>query len=125
MLREYGDCEIHVAARNNLAEKNGLALDFVDRVYDVPFERSPFSPRNLTAYKELKRILAENEYDYIHCNTPVGGIVTRLAARKLRKKGTKVFYTAHGLKKKQGQIPILNLERESNKNNIATDNESS
>jgi glycosyltransferase EpsD len=96
MLREYGDCEIHVAARNNLAEKNGLALDFVDRVYDVPFERSPFSPRNLTAYKELKRILAENEYDYIHCNTPVGGIVTRLAARKLRKKGTKVFYTAHG-----------------------------
>lgn len=96
MLREHGDCEIHVAARNNLAEKNGLKLDFVDQVFDVPFERSPFDPKNIRAYRELKRILAENQYDFIHCNTPVGGVVTRLAARSLRKKGTKVFYTAHG-----------------------------
>ena len=96
MLREYGDCEIHVAARNNLAEKNGLKLDFADKVFDVPFERSPFDPKNIRAYREIKRILAENQYDYIHCNTPVGGVVTRLAARKARKKGTKVFYTAHG-----------------------------
>ncbi len=96
MLREHGDCEIHVAARNNLAEKNGLKLDFVDQVFDVPFERSPFDPKNIRAYRELKRILTENQYDFIHCNTPVGGVVTRLAARKLRKKGTKVFYTAHG-----------------------------
>lgn len=96
MLREHGDCEIHVAARNNLAEKNGLKLDFVDQVFDVPFERSPFDPKNIHAYRELKRILTENQYDFIHCNTPVGGVVTRLAARSLRKKGTKVFYTAHG-----------------------------
>lgn len=32
----------------------------------------------------------------VHCNTPMGGIVTRLAARKVRKTGTKVYYTAHG-----------------------------
>ncbi len=96
MLREYGDCEIHVAARDNLAEKNGLKLDFADKVFDVPFERSPFDPKNIRAYREIKRILAENQYDYIHCNTPVGGVVTRLAAKKARKKGTKVFYTAHG-----------------------------
>ena len=29
VLHAHG-CEIHVAARNNLAEKNGLKLDFVD-----------------------------------------------------------------------------------------------
>ena len=96
MLREHGDYEIHVAARNNLAEKNGLKLDFVDQVFDVPFERSPFDPKNIRAYRELKSILSENQYEFIHCNTPVGGVVTRLAAHKLRKKGTKVFYTAHG-----------------------------
>lgn len=95
MLHEHG-CEVHVAARNNLAEKNGLKLDFVEQVFDVPFQRSPFSPKNLGAYKQLKKIIDEGSYDVIHCNTPVGGVLGRLAARKARKHGTKVFYTAHG-----------------------------
>ena len=96
MLREQGDVEIHVAARDNLREKNGLKLDFADRVFDVPFDRSPFSARNIKAYRELKKIIDENCYDYIHCNTPVGGLLTRAAARKSRSRGTKVLYTAHG-----------------------------
>lgn len=96
MLREHGEFEIHVAARNNLSEKNGLKLDFVDRIFDIPFERSPFNFHNVKAYKQLKRIIDENGYDYVHCNTPVGGVVTRLAARKARKSGTRVLYTAHG-----------------------------
>ena len=95
MLHEHG-CEVHVAARNNLAEKNGLKLDFVERVFDVPFQRSPFSPKNLGAYKQLKKIIDAGSYDVIHCNTPVGGVLGRLAARKARKHGMKVFYTAHG-----------------------------
>lgn len=95
VLHAHG-CEVHVAARNNLAEKNGLKLDFVDKVFDIPFSRSPKSPNNLKAKKMLKRIIDEGHYDVIHCNTPVGGIITRLTAQKARKKGTKVFYTAHG-----------------------------
>ena len=95
MLHEH-DCEVHVAARNNLAEKNGLKLDFAEQVFDVPFQRSPFSLKNLKAYRQLKRIIDEGGYDVIHCNTPVGGVLGRLAARKARKHGTKVFYTAHG-----------------------------
>jgi glycosyltransferase EpsD len=87
---------VHVAARNNLAEKNGLKLDFVEKVYDVPFSRSPKSPDNLKAKKILKKIIDEGHYDVIHCNTPMGGIVTRLAAKQARENGTKVFYTAHG-----------------------------
>ena len=42
------------------------------------------------------RIIDEGNYDVIHCNTPMGGIVTRLAAKKARKNGTRVIYTAHG-----------------------------
>ncbi|MBO4452916.1 MAG: glycosyltransferase family 4 protein [Clostridia bacterium] len=95
MLRGQG-CEIHVAARDNLAEKNGLKLDFADRVFDVPFSRSPKSRDNIKAYKALKKIIDEGGYDVVHCNTPMGGIIARLAARKARKRGTKVFYTAHG-----------------------------
>lgn len=95
MLHEHG-CEVHAAAGNNLAEKNGLKLDFVEKVFDVPFDRSPVSPRNIRAYREIKKIIDTGNYDVIHCNTPVGGIVTRLAAGKARRSGTKVFYTAHG-----------------------------
>lgn len=95
-LRKNG-YEVHVAARNNLAEKNGLALDFADKVHNIPFDRSPFNfKRNIKAYKELKKLLTKESYDIIHCNTAVGGILTRLAARKYRKKGTKVIYMAHG-----------------------------
>lgn len=101
VLHEHG-CEVHVAARDNLAEKNGLKLDFADKVFDVPFSRSPKSKDNIRAYKQLKKIIDEGVYDVIHCNTPMGGIVTRLAARKARENGTKVFYTAHGFHFYQG-----------------------
>ena len=95
LLKEHG-WEIHVAARDNLAEKNGLQLEFPDKVFNIPFQRSPFSTGNIGAYRQLKKLLTENHYDVIHCNTPVGGILGRLAARKYIKQGTKVFYTAHG-----------------------------
>lgn len=95
MLQSKGVC-VHVAARDNLAEKNGLQLKFTDKYFDVPFERSPRDKRNIKAYKELKKIICDNKYDLIVCNTPMGGILTRLAARKARKSGTKVIYIAHG-----------------------------
>lgn len=101
LLKDHG-WEIHVAARDNLAEKNGLQLEYPDKVFNIPFQRSPFNPKNLEAYKQLKKILRENQYDVIHCNTPVGGILGRLAGRKYRKSGTQVFYTAHGFHFYQG-----------------------
>lgn len=62
----------------------------------IDFERSPFSFKNLTAYKQLKNVFNENHYDLVHCHTPMGGVLGRLAAKKYRKSGTKVIYTAHG-----------------------------
>ena len=106
VLREDG-WEIHVAAKDNLKEKNGLKLDFVDRVYEVPFCRSPLKASNVNAYRQLKVIIKNEDYDVIHCNTPVGGILARLAARKVRKNGTKVYYTAHGFHFYKG-APVKN-----------------
>ena len=94
-LRERG-WEVHVAAHDNLAVKNGLQLKNCDKFIETPFDRSPKSPNNVKAYRQLKKLLAEERYDVILCNTPMGGIVTRLAAKKTRKQGTKVIYMAHG-----------------------------
>ena len=106
MLQENG-YEVHVAAKNNLSEKKGLKLDTIDKLYDIRFSRSPYSKDNITAYKQLKEILSENSYDFIHCNTPMGSIVTRLAARKSRKTGAKVVYMAHGFHFFKG-APLIN-----------------
>lgn len=95
MLQKRGD-EVHVAAYDNLAEKNGLALAYCDEFHPIPFARSPKSPRNIKAYGMLKKLLNREQYDIIVCNTPMGGIVTRLAAKKLRRQGSKVLYMAHG-----------------------------
>lgn len=96
MLKEKYGCEIHVAARDNLMEKKGLQLDYYDKAFSIPFTRSPISKNNIKAYKMLKNLIKENDYDVIHCNTPVGGILSRMAAKSVGKKDLKVIYTAHG-----------------------------
>lgn len=94
-LKEAGH-EVHAAYHDNSADKPGLDLSMLDKVFEVPFERSPYSPQNIKACKILKKIIDEGNYDIIHCHTPVGGVMTRIAAKDARKRGTKVFYTAHG-----------------------------
>ncbi len=65
-------------------------------VHHIPVTRSPFDVSNLKAYQAMKKLLAEEHFEMIHCHNPVTSVVTRLAANKHRKKGTRVIYTAHG-----------------------------
>lgn len=61
-------------------------------------------PRSLTHIPEmfksiskLKKHIAEHPYEIIHTQTPFGGVVGRLAAKKARKQNkTKVIYFVHG-----------------------------
>ena len=97
MLQEMGH-QVEVAARNNLHEKKNLTLTEPDAIHPVNFCRSPFSFQIFPAYRQLKQVIEAGGYDIVHCNTPVAGILTRLACRKLRKQGkVKVIYEAHGL----------------------------
>jgi len=98
---------VHVAARDNLVEKNGLRLNFTDQYFNINFQRSPKSKANIGAYKHLKKIIDEQSYDVILCNTPVVGVLTRLAARSARRKGTRVIYMVHGFHFFKG-APLLN-----------------
>ncbi|MBP3038583.1 glycosyltransferase family 4 protein [Bacillaceae bacterium Marseille-Q3522] len=82
--------EVHVAASGN------IKLPFTDKKYQIPIQRSPFDWHNFHAYQQLKQIINDNNYDIIHCHTPMGGVLTRLAAKHSRLHGTKVIYTSHG-----------------------------
>lgn len=67
------------------------------KVHHLPVPRSIFAIRDIVkSYKMMKKLCDENNYEIVHCHSPIGGIVARLACRKARKKGTKVIYTAHG-----------------------------
>lgn len=82
-------------------------LPFCDNKFDIHIRRSPFDKENFTAFGELKKIIENGGYDIIHCHTPMGGILARLAAIKSRSSGTKVIYTAHGFHFYKG-APALN-----------------
>lgn len=64
------------------------------KIKNLPISRNPFDKSNLSAYKQLVEFIKQEKIDYIHCNTPTGGILGRLAGKKCKVK--KVIYQAHG-----------------------------
>lgn len=83
--------EVHVATDTD------KPIKYCDKKIKIPIKRSPFAFRdNMAAVRELRRIIDDEGYEIVHCHTPVGGVVARLASKGARKVGTRVIYTAHG-----------------------------
>ena len=68
------------------------------RVIETASLRKIFNISELSkAYKQLKHEVETNRYEIVHTQSPIGGVICRLACRKARKLyGTKVIYAAHG-----------------------------
>jgi len=87
-------------------------------VWEIPFARSPYSPKGITAYYRIKKLLAERGYDLVHVNTPAAAFLTRLAGHNLARRGVKtpVLYMAHGFHFYRGaplfyRLLYYNMER--------------
>ena len=91
--------EVHVATHGN------KPIPHCDVHHNICFERSPLNRNNIKAYRELKEVIKKNHFEIVHCHTPVGGVLGRLATAKST--GTRVIYTAHGFHFYKG-APILN-----------------
>lgn len=105
ILRELG-CDVDVAA--NFEEGSITSQERVD-AYRRELDAAGIGvthlpvPRSLTrvgdilrSYRLLRRLAEEKDYDLVHCHSPIGGVICRMAFRKARKRGTKMLYTAHG-----------------------------
>ena len=78
------------------------------RCFQIDFSRNVLNVcENIKAYKQTKKIIDENNYSLIHSHSPIGGFLSRVAARKARKSGTKMIYTAHGFHFFNG-APLMN-----------------
>lgn len=104
LLQEMG-LEVHVLAnfaedsekptgRNQQFRKELEAKGIT--VFDVAINRNPVKKTNLQVFFQIKKIFDQEQYALIHCHSPIGGVLARLAAAEARKNGTKVIYTAHG-----------------------------
>lgn len=98
--------ETAVASRNDYENPEDCVIPYCDHFYDIPFERIPWKTGNISAYRQLKQLIDNGNYDIIHCHTPVGAMIARLAALDARKKGTTVIYTAHGFHFYKGASPV-------------------
>ncbi len=90
----------------NRADPEGLECELPVHLYDSHTYRSitAFSD-NIVAYKNLSKVVKENNVEVIHCNTPVGGMIGRLVGKRFHVK--KVIYTAHGFHFYKG-APLFN-----------------
>lgn len=84
--------EIHAAANFSDANERLDALDIIRHPFDI--QRSPFSLTNIRAYKQLKQIMKTENFDSVHCHSPMGGVLARLAAKSSGI--SPIIYTAHG-----------------------------
>lgn len=103
-------CEIHYAANfdNNVyhLEEKVYEKNYI-KTHNVPMAKSPFSiSKNYKAYKEIKKIIDSEDITMVHCHTPVGGVIARMAAARSKNK-PKVVYTAHGFHFYKG-APLAN-----------------
>lgn len=109
-LLQDKSCEVHYAANfdNNVyhIEEKIYEKNYI-KTHNVPLAKSPFSiSKNYKAYKDIKRIIDSENISLVHCHTPVGGVIARMAAVRSKSK-PRVVYTAHGFHFYKG-APLVN-----------------
>lgn len=105
--REMG-VEFHIAGNWGYASDMERVADeqkYGIRIHQIDFIRAPYDIRNRKAMGQLLELMKRENFDLIHCNTPIGGVLGRLAGRKCGVK--KIIYQAHGFHFYKG-APLLN-----------------
>lgn len=87
---------VDIATNENNSKVPECYKEWGCTVYQIDTSRSPLNMGNIKAITQIKELVAKEKYDIVHCHTPVAAMCTRLACRRARKNGTRVFYTAHG-----------------------------
>jgi len=82
--------EFHIAGNwtgyNNPADKSADEKKYGIRIHQIDFIRTPYDPRNIKAYRQVVELIKREQFDVIHCNTPIGGVIGRLAGKRCRVK---------------------------------------
>ncbi len=113
LLQELG-YEVHVAC--NFKEGNTCSSGQIQTLlqffrergmiwhqWDCPRSIRPFG-NCLKAFSQIRRLLRRYPFAFMHCHSPIGGVLARIAAHEAK---VPVIYTAHGFHFYQG-APLRN-----------------
>lgn len=119
LLQELG-YEVHVACNfefgstisNEKINKLKETLTNMNvKYYHIPVPRKISNFSNLyLSYKKTLKLMNENKYNLIHCHSPIGGIICRIANKHSKNySNARMIYTAHGFHFFKGNNPIKNF----------------
>lgn len=113
ILEEMG-YEVHVAgnflvgnpiSEEKLEEFKVWLEEHHGKWFHITATRKPTDMKNnIFAYKKVVELITEYKYEFIHCHTPIGSVIGRIAAHVTH---TKIIYTAHGFHFFKG-APLIN-----------------
>ena len=107
-LSEHGfSVELACSEVGGRLQELRTVLSGIAPVHTVRLVRNPFSLRNRKGLSDLKKIINGRSWDVIWTNEPVMGVMTRVAAKTVRKKVPKVVYIVHGFHFYKG-APLTN-----------------
>ena len=95
LAAKNNELEFHLACNTSNADLIEYKKDCINHniyLHHIDFQRHPLNPINLRALFQVKKLLTQ-KFDIIHTNTPIGGLIGRVASIG---KTAKVIYTAHG-----------------------------
>lgn len=108
ILQDLG-YEVHYAANYHMPvyTDNNERLEGTGIIqHQIDFVRSPYNiGKNMKALDQLVSLMREIKFHLVHCHTPMGGVLGRIAAHKTNTKP--VIYTAHGFHFYKG-APVWN-----------------
>ena len=104
VLNEMG-YEVYTCA--NYTNFNDDKDKYSVKMHHIDFQRNPFNLKNIRAYKQLLKLMKDEKFDIVHYNTPIGGLLGRICAKKA--KVPKVIYTAHGFHFFEGNNKMKNF----------------
>lgn len=105
-VKAAGEMGIQVTIGTNRKYAKQMTCTYPVSFYNAQIYRNPFNIREVRqAYQNACAELESDDYTAIHCNTPIGGFVGRVAGKKCNI--SKVIYTAHGFHFYKG-APLFN-----------------
>ncbi|CEQ13050.1 glycosyltransferase [Paeniclostridium sordellii] len=84
--------DVHIAG--DFRQYKGDISKIPATVKQIDLDRSPFKLQNIKAFYQMLKLMKSENYEIVHCNTPVGGMLGRLCSYFSGIK--KVIYQVHG-----------------------------
>lgn len=92
--------EVHCAANINHAGAECMPAYFDQlnvKFHQIDFSSNkPVSIQTVKSFYQLKELINQDDFDFVHVHTPISGVICRLVCSSKRKQGMKVAYTTHG-----------------------------